>query len=121
MAILKPGVLAFGYYRPRIAKLEPKYQDIFIKVYFSHSKQLVYVYLSMMLSVFAAIAFFTTNLAFSLLLVIMSIFIILFGVFLIQLYSSNLEHLLQSLEDRMLTPDYVYEGLEEPKTKGRKR
>jgi hypothetical protein len=119
MSVLKPGVLAFGYYRPRVSTLEPQYQDVFIKAYFGYSKQLVYTYLSMMLSVFAAIAFFTINLTFSILLVIMSVFIILFGVFLIQLYSSNLEHLLQSLEDRELTPDYTYEG--EHKTRRHKR
>ena len=119
MSILKPGVLALGYYRPRISALDPEYQDIFIKVYFECSKQLVYTYLSMMLSVFAAIAFFTINLTFSLLLVIMSVFIIMFGVFLIQLYSNNLEHLLQSLEDRELTPDYTYE--KDHKTRRRKR
>ena len=109
MALLKPGVLALGYYRPRMSKLKPTYQDIFIKIYFAYSKQLVYTYLSMMLSVFAAIAFFTINLTFSLLLVVMSVFIIIYGIFLIQLYSSNLEQLLQSLEDRMLTPDFAYD------------
>ena len=119
MSVLKPGVLALGYYQPRISKLKPDYQDTFIKYYFGCSKQLVYTYLSMMLSVFAAIAFFTTNLTFSLLLVVMSLFIIIYGVFLIQLYSSNLEHLLQSLEDRMLTPEFAYE--EEHKTKKHKR
>jgi hypothetical protein len=117
MTVIKPGVLAFGYYRPRISKLKPEYQNIFIGIYFEHSKQLVYTYLSMMLSVFAAIAFFTMNPTFSLLLLIMSMFIIVYGVFLIQLYSANLEHLLQSLEDRMLTPEYVYEENEAKKHK----
>jgi hypothetical protein len=118
MALIKPGVLAFGYYKPRISKLKPEYQDIFVKIYFDYSKQLVYTYLTMMLAIFAAIAFFAVNLTFAFLLIIMSVFIILYGVFLIQLYSNNLEHLLQSLEDRAFTPEYVYE--EEKSKKGRR-
>ncbi len=117
MSILKPNVITFGYYQPRISKLHPKYQDIFVDVYFGYSKQLVYTYLSMMLSIFAAIAFLTINPLFVLALIVMTIFTILYGVFLIQLYSNNLEHLLQSLEDREVTPDYMYENEKKEKHK----
>jgi len=119
MRMFKPSILTFGYYQSRVSKLEPKYQDVFVKAYMGYSKQLVYTYLSMIMSVFAAIAFFTINFTFSLFLVIMAVFIIMFGVFLIQFYSNNLEHILESLEDREYTPDYTYE--EERKTRKRKR
>ncbi len=109
MAVLKPGVLAYGYYKPRVSKLPPKYQDIFIKTYFGYSRQLVYTYLSIILSIFAAIAFFTINLSFSLILIVMSMLIVTYGLFIIQFFSNNLEHLLQSLEDRVLTPDFAYD------------
>ena len=59
MSTLKLGILTFGYYQPRLSKLEPKYQDVFVTAYMNYSKQLVYTYLSMVISIFAAIAFFS--------------------------------------------------------------
>jgi len=119
MSSLKLGVLTFGYYQPRLSKLDPKFQDIFVKAYMGYSRQLVYTYLSMVLGIFAAIAFFTINITFSFFLLVMTIFVVVFGVLLIQFYSSNLEHLLQSLEDRGYTPDYSYKEDTKNKKQGR--